>query len=128
MSIKRQAIRFLLGGPIVTTVDFSVYIFLFNFLSFSVSKGISFTCAGIAGYLLNKYWIFKNDRSSCVEIGRYILVNILALGVNVSTNQGIFNVWPGAVYPALAVATAVTSLLTFIGFKWWVFKARELKR
>ena len=88
-----------------------------------MSKGISFACAGIAGYLLNKYWTFKHDQKSYAEVGRYILISFLALGVNVSANQIVLSLWPGTVLPALIIATVLTSLLIFICFKWWVFKA-----
>jgi putative flippase GtrA len=77
----------------------------------------------MAGYAINKYWTFKHKQPSYAEVGRYTFINFLALGVNVSTNQSILGLWPGAVWPALGFATAVTSLLTFICFKWWVFKA-----
>ena len=70
MNTKKQIIRFLIAGTIVNATDFSIYYILFHFLPFSVSKGISFTCAGILGYLFYKYWIFKNDKQSYAEIGQ----------------------------------------------------------
>jgi putative flippase GtrA len=123
MSTKKQIIRFVIAGTVVNATDFSIYYVLFHFLPFSVSKGISFTCAGTVGYLLYKYWIFKNNQPSYAEVGRYALINFLALGINVVTNQGILNVWPGAIFEALVIATMLTSLFAFICFKWWVFRA-----
>lgn len=122
MSVKKEIMRFLIAGTVVNTTDFIVYFILFHFLPYSLSKGISFTCAGIVGYLLGKYWIFKHNRLSYVEMGRYALINFLALGVNVLTNQSILSLWPGAVLEALLIATAVTGLFTFVCFKWWVFR------
>jgi len=112
----------MIGGTIVNATDFSVYYILFHFLPYSVSKGISFTCAGIVGYLLGKYWIFKQDRKSYAEIGRYALINFLALGVNVLANQIILDLRAGSVLLALITATILTGLFTFVCFKWWVFK------
>lgn len=122
LKTRKEFIRFLIAGMAVNAADFSIYYLLFHFLPFSVSKGISFTCAGIAGYLFNKYWTFERGQGSHAEIGRYVLINFLALGVNISTNQGLLSLWPGAVWPAVIIATVVTSLLIFICFKWWVFK------
>lgn len=119
---RKEIFRFLIAGIIVTATDFGVYYLLFHFLSFSIAKGISFTCAGIVGYLLNKYWTFKHNQPSYAELARYIFINFLALGINVLTNQSILNVWPDAVYIALVLATILTSLFTFVGFKWWVFR------
>ncbi|MFH1189238.1 MAG: GtrA family protein [Candidatus Omnitrophota bacterium] len=122
MTSKKEIIRFFIAGTIVTATDFGIYYILFHFLPFSVSKGISFTCAGTVGYLLYKNWIFKYNKSSYSEIGRYALINSLALGINVTVNQSVLNIWPGAVYAALIIATALTSLFAFICFKWWVFR------
>ncbi len=122
MNTKKEIIRFLIAGTIVNATDFSVYYILFHFLPFSVSKGISFTCAGIVGYLLLKYWTFKHNQKSYAEIARYALINSLALGVNVLTNQSILKLRPGAVFLALITATILTGLFTFTCFKWWVFR------
>ena len=116
-------IRFLIAGTIVNATDFSIYYILFHFLPFSISKGISFTCAGIVGYLLYKYWTFQYNKPSYAEFGRYVLINSLALGINVITNQSILNMWPGAVFVALVIATILTALFAFACFKWWVFRA-----
>jgi putative flippase GtrA len=114
---------FLIAGAIVNLTDFSIYCFLFHFIPFSVAKGISFMGAGIVGYFLNKYWTFKHAGSSHAQAaGRYMLINFLALGVNVSTNQGILNVWPHAILGAVITASLITGFLTFICFKWWVFR------
>jgi putative flippase GtrA len=123
MNTKTEIIRFSLAGVLIIAADLSLYYLLFHFLPYSVAKGFSFTCAGILGYLLNKYWIFKPDGGrSFTEAGRYAFINVLALGINVVTNQSILNLRPDAVWPALMIATAVTSVLTFVFFKWWVFK------
>jgi putative flippase GtrA len=121
MKIRKEIIRFLTAGAIVNAIDFSIYYFLFHFLPFWVAKGISFTCAGVVGYLLNKHWTFKSVHPSFAEVARYVFINLLALACNVSTNQMILNGWHGAVFPALIIASMVTGLFSFICFKWWVF-------
>jgi len=122
MNDRKQIVRFFIAGTIVTATDFSIYYISFHFFSFSLSKAISFTCAGIVGYLLSKYWTFKQNQPSYAEICRYTIVNFIALGINVLINQSILNLRPGAVFFALVIATTVTSLFTFLCFKWWVFK------
>ena len=124
MKAGKEIIRFFVAGTIVNATDFSIYYFLFHFFTFSISKGISFTSAGIVGYLLNKHWTFKNHHPSCTEVGRYILINFLALGINVLTNQSILNLWPRAVLVALLIATTCTGLFAFVCFKWWVFRKK----
>jgi len=122
MTLNKEVLRFLGAGLIVTATDFSIYFILIRFVPVSVAKGISFTCAGIVGYLLNKYWTFKQKESSYGEVGRYWLVNFIALGINILVNQAVLKVWPEGVVVALIVTTIVTSVFTYVGFKWWVFK------
>ncbi len=119
---RKEIIKVFVAGTIVNATDFGVYYILFHFMLFSIAKAISFTCAGIVGYLLYKYWAFKRSQSSYSEFGRYALINFLALGINVVINQIILNIWHGAIYPALIIATICTSLFAFICFKWWVFR------
>ncbi len=118
----KEMIRFTIAGTIVTVVDFSIYYVLFHFFPYNVSKGASFVCAGIVGYLLYKYWTFKNIHPSHTEVLRYVFINSLALGINVFINHRVLSHWPGAVLMALITATSLTCLFTFIFFKCWVFK------
>lgn len=122
MNARKEIIRFLIAGTFVVATDFSVYYVLLRFLSVSTAKGLSFACAGIVGYILNKYWTFKHSQPSYAEIVRYAFINFLALGINVVTNRSILHVRPGAVLLALIIATTITSVFTFVCFKWWVFR------
>ncbi len=125
---RNEIIRFLISGTTVNAIDFSVYYVLFHFLPFSISKGISFICAGIIGYFLIKFWTFKHKKPlSFAEVGQYVLINSFALGINVLTNQSILKFCPGRVLLALIIATVVTGLFTYICFKWWVFRALKEK-
>ena len=119
---RNEPVRFLLAGSVINLTDYAVYLFLVRSLSFTVSKAISFTCAGITGYVINKYWIFKYGPPSYAEVGRYALINSVALGVNVATNQIILSLSPGAVVLAMVSASVLAGILTFVCFKWWVFK------
>ena len=122
MNIKKEILRYFVAGTIVVATDMGIYYLLIRSLPFSIAKGISFTCAGIVGYVLNKYWTFRQAQRSYTEVGRYAVTNMSALGFNVLTNQGILVLWSGAVGLALVTATALTSLLTYACFTWWVFK------
>lgn len=127
-NIRKEIIRYLIAGALVGCTDFSTYYFLIHFLSLNLSKGISFVCAGIVAYLFNKYWIFPYSKfPSYVEVGRYVFINVLALGINVLTNQSIIVVWPKAIFVAFITAAMATGLFTFFCYKWWVFKAQLIE-
>ena len=120
---KNEFIMFCIAGCTITATDFGIYFVLFHFLPYSVAKAISFTSAGIVGYLLCKYWIFEKNEPSLMEVIKYAFINFLALGINVFINHRVLSNRPGAVLLALVVATSLTSVFTFVFFKWWVFKA-----
>jgi len=115
-------IRFCCAGCMTTATDFSIYYILFHFLPYNVAKGISFTCGGVVGYLLCKYWIFKNNEPSFNEAVRYAFINSLALGINVYINHYFLILWPRAIFASLIIATSLTGLFTFVCFKGWVFR------
>ena len=122
---RKEIIRFCIAGFMVTATDCSIYYILLHFFSFNISKGISFTSAGIIGYLFDKYWTFKNNQASYMEVLRYAFINFLALGINVFINHCVLSLRPGAILTALIITTSVTSLFTFVCFKWWVFRFVE---
>lgn len=127
MNTKKEIIRFSIAGGIVGAIHFGIYYLLIRYLSFNLSAGISFIFAGIAAFLFNRYWTFKNSQRSYAEIVRYTLINFLALGINVFANQKILHIWPHAVFLALFTASMLTGFLTFICYKLWVFRVKLMK-
>jgi putative flippase GtrA len=119
---KKEISRSLITGILCNAVDFSIYYLLINICTFNISKGISFACAGIVGYLLNKYWAFERGLPSYAEGARYAFISVLALGINIAANQSLLNIWPHRVMLALVIASITTGLFAFICFKWWVFR------
>jgi len=106
----------------VTATDFGIYFLTLPVLRFGTAKALSFTCAGVLGYLLNSYWIFARTRPSFAEVGRYTLTNVLALILNVSVNASAITVFHASVYAAFAAAVSITAVFTYLCFSWWVFR------
>ena len=122
MKTKKEIIRYLIITPFIGLTDFGVYYLLILFLPHFVSKAISYIIANSIGYLFNKYWVFKQKQASVPEAGRYVIVDILLFFCNVITNQIILHVSHHAVFLAIATASLLTMLLSFVCKKWWVFK------
>ncbi len=121
-STKKEIIRYCIVTPLVGVTDFGFYYLSKLFLPISAAKAISFVCAGIAGYLLNKYWTFCKQKKCYPEMARYWIVELVLLGYNVLANRVILNLWPSAIFLALAIASVSTAVLSFTLKKWWVFK------
>ncbi len=122
MTTSKQFVRFLVAGGAAVTTDWGVYYLLRNVLPASGAKGFSFMCGGVVAYLLNNYWVFEQRQASSAGAVKFAVANTLLLSVNVLTNSGVLRVWPTAVIGALVLATFVTSALSYVCFKWWVFR------
>ena len=105
MNTKKEIARFCIAGAVVGAADFGVYYALIQYLPVNLSKGLSFTFAGIIGYLFSKFWVFDLQKSSYSMIGRYALINGLALIINVTINGYILRLFPGAIFSALLLVS-----------------------
>ena len=119
--LKKELKRFLIAGFSAVGTDLVTYYILLNFLSHDVAKAISFLLGTIVAFVINKYWTFEKHDKSYKEIVQFTILYGLTLGANVITNK--FNlVQMDSVLFAFLVATGVSTVLNFLGQKFWVFK------
>ena len=119
--IKKELKRFLVAGISAVGTDLVTYYLLLNFFSTDVVKAISFLLGTIVAFIINKYWTFEKHEKSYVEIAKFGLLYSLTLSANVITNKIILDVF-NITLVAFLIATGVSTVLNFIGQKWWVFR------
>ena len=119
--LKKELKRFLIAGFSAVGTDLVTYYILLNFLSHDVAKAISFLLGTIVAFVINKYWTFEKHDKSYNEIVQFTILYGLTLGANVITNKFIL-VQMDSVLFAFLVATGVSTVLNFLGQKFWVFK------
>jgi len=119
--IKKELLRFLVAGLSAVGTDLAIYYMLLNFFSSDISKAISFLTGTIVAFLINKYWTFEKQENSYVEIFRFGVLYSLTLGANIITNKTILDNTE-ILFLAFLMATGVSTVLNFVGQKWWVFK------
>jgi putative flippase GtrA len=133
-----QFLRFAVVGGINTGVDFAVY----NLLLWAtgIEKGekiivlnvISFSVAVINSYFLNKWWAFKDQEKSeqAKKFTLFLLVSVIGAAINSGTVYYITTyvpvmfglspkLWANA---AKIVATGLSLIWNFVGYKLFVFK------
>lgn len=135
-----QIIKFVITGGLNTLIDFMILnilmwtfgiysgslIFLFNIISFS--------CAVINSYVLNKYWTFreKSKKDIPMQVVKFMVVSIIGALINssivflavtmVSPLFGLSEkIW---VNLTKILATGVTLGWNFIGYKFWALKSQ----
>ena len=119
--IKRELNRFLVAGLSAVGTDMLVYYLLLTLLSSDVSKGISFFTGTVVAFIINKYWTFKKPKKSYKEVIQFGALYSLTLGLNVMTNKIVLD-YTSLVLLSFLIATGVSTVLNFVGQKWWVFK------
>ncbi len=127
--LKKELPRFLVAGFSAVGTDFIIYYFLLGWLSYSPAKAVSFLSGTVVAYLINKYWTFGKKEKSCREIFSFLILYSGTLLANVGVNR--FVLWflagnfPYRVALAFLAATGTSTILNFIGQKWWVFADRR---
>jgi len=119
--IKKELKRFLVAGLSAVGTDLIAYFILLNFLSHDVAKGTSFLLGTIVAYIINKYWTFEKHEKSYMEMMKFGVLYSITLGANVMTNNVVLE-YTNIVFLAFLIATGVSTILNFLGQKWWVFR------
>lgn len=118
---KKELKRFLVAGLSAVGTDLCVYYLLLNFLANNFAKGISFLVGTVVAFIINKYWTFGKNEKSFIEVIRFGLLYSITLGANVLVNMLVLDN-SGIVILSFIIATGISTVLNFIGQKFWVFK------
>jgi putative flippase GtrA len=143
MPSRRSAIqfgKFLAVGTLNTAIDFGTL----NFLSWltGIYGGLRLAPINVAGvllaltnsYLLNKHWTFQTRAHPRRDVGRFVLVSLIGVGLNTALVVALTHVIarPAGLTPQLwenlakALATGGTLLWDFLGYKFLVFRAPSI--
>ncbi|TGL56479.1 GtrA family protein [Leptospira ognonensis] len=122
LQMKREILFFIIAGCSAVLTDLSVYYLSFPYFGHDKGKAISFIAGSIVAYLLNKYFTFQKKENSLKEILKFTCLYLFTLGANVLVNNLTIRVLPDYLLFAFLCATGVSTILNFIGQKYWVFK------
>ncbi len=102
--------------------DTIVYFVLLSVLGHNVAKTISFISGSIVAFLINKFYTFEQHLLSWQEVVRFAVLYISTLFANVAVNAGVLWILTDWVKLAFLMATGTSTVLNFLGQKFWVFK------
>ncbi|TDQ32773.1 GtrA family protein [Zeaxanthinibacter enoshimensis] len=118
---RKQLRRFVVTGIIAVAVDFGLYYALNTVIDHNLAKGISFLSGTIVAYIFNKYWTFETKEFSSSQLLKFFILYGLTLGVNIITNDVALLMFRNLTF-AFLCATGASTILNFLGQKFWVFK------
>ncbi len=137
IKIALQVAKFVAVGGFNTLLDWSVLGLLIYLIGFSsglyyfLFKSVSFIIANFFAYFWNKYWTFQSEKKSdSKEYVSFLIVSVIGLLINASVAYLIVENFSEAssVTPeqlaiiGAAVATVISLVWNFIGYKIFVFK------
>lgn len=121
----KELLRFLVGGGSAVIMDYLIYqLLLKNGLDTSLSKAISFICGSIVGFIINKLWTFESKHFSKSEVFRYVILYTITAYINTIINNLVLLIFSLETL-AFLCATGVSTVLNFLGQKYFVFRFKE---
>jgi putative flippase GtrA len=120
--LKKQISRFLVTGSLAVLTDTIVYYLLIFIVSTIVAKGISFVSGTILAYVLNKRWTFNHNQRGVGSAIKFSVLYLSTLGANICVNELVLSQLNETYILAFLAATGTSTVLNFIGQKWWVFR------
>ena len=138
LRVAKQFSVFVIIGVINTAIDFIVLNIEIKVTGITSGSGlfilntVSFLVAVVNSYFMNKYWTFQDvaKRQEETKFAQFIAISLIGSGINSSIVAGItsliapmFGISP-ILWANLAklVATGVSLVWNFVGYKLFVFK------
>jgi putative flippase GtrA len=106
-------------------------------VNIDISKMSGFFIGTLFAYFANKYWTFGHQNQASGTFWRFLIIYLLTIGTNVLVNSlalksVTFIAFIGAqeigrVFFAFILATLISTVVSFVGMKFYVFKAIKKK-
>jgi putative flippase GtrA len=130
VAVKHELVRYLVSGSTAVCTDMLTYTLLWPKLGPSPAKTISFVTATVVAFFLNKFWTFKQTEHSWPEMFKFGALYSVSLIANVAVNRTALYLIQYHITQLLGVdyqlswllATGTSTVLNYIGQKFWVFK------
>ena len=118
----KELLRFLVGGGSAVLTDFISYrLLLAAGVPTDAAKAVSYVLGAAVGFVINKLWTFRSRAFSISEILKYIVLYTCSALVNTLVNKLVLRLF-GINLLAFLAATGVSTVLNFLGQKFFVFR------
>lgn len=116
-----QFARFLFSGTMAVLTDAFSYFSIMSIVDFpEAAKFISFILGSLVAFFLNKFFTFKVASYSRTEFTAFAVLYSFTLLLNTSINGILYRSFNQS-YIAFIAATSVSTIVNFLGMKFYVF-------
>ena len=121
----KEILRFLVGGGSAVLTDFITYHLLMRIgVSVDISKAVSYVLGAAVGFVINKLWTFESKEFKISEIIKYIILYACSAAINTFVNSLVLG-WFNIYILAFLAATGTSTVINYIGQKFFVFRKRN---
>jgi len=124
--LEREVVRFLAVGSATVFVDLVCYFALVNLgYNTHLSKGVSFSAGAIFAYFANSGYTFQGSKKRISNFFIFCWLYLSTLVINIVTNEMILESMDRTNISfvfAFIIATMLSTVLNFIGMKYYVFR------
>jgi putative flippase GtrA len=140
----KQLTKFAIAGFTAVFCDLLVYYILSSFLPTDLSKALGFISGTFVTYNINKFWTWRQNDRNTRRLMNFLLLYAVSMVVNVAINSYALGLIPdyeillqlrftmdditplatfkADKFTAFVIATVFSSIVNFLGQKYWVFK------
>lgn len=118
---KQQLLRFTLTGILAVGTDFTTYWLMIEEIPVDIAKACSFILGSIVAFFMNKLWTFNDDAEITGSIFNFTALYSLTFMANVGVNHIVLILIPDINLLGFLCATGTSTVLNFLGMKYWVF-------
>lgn len=111
-----------IGNTVLTILFFNVFVF-FN-MNYLISNMIAYLIGMLNSYYWNKNWVFKANQSNREVFYKFIIVNVLVLGINNLVLHFGVTMLQVSPFVSQMMGTAVGMGVNFLLNRMWTFKER----
>jgi putative flippase GtrA len=130
--IEKEVLRFSLVGVSTVTVAYIIYrTLVFTGMDRDISNGLAYGFGVCLSYFANKYWTFNNKKKNHQVLVQFLILHVFSLFACVFINSIAFINLSNNIFRvelAFFLGIATSTLLNFIGMKYFVFKKSSYKK
>lgn len=116
--------KFLVGGGSAVLTDAVAYALLKQYIDLSVAKAVSYISGATVGFIINKKWTFESKYFKISEVIKYVVLYAFSAFANTVVNRLVLHLIPSVSF-AFLCATGVSTVINFLGQKFFVFSKKE---
>ena len=119
--LKNELSRYIITGCLAVSMDITVYSLFHELLGYDLAKILSFIAGTSVSFTLNKFWTFQQRHSAIKQLTKLSILYISSLSANVLINKLSLIILPDYIYLVFLIATTSSTILNYLGNKFWVF-------